>query len=257
MRILKMTAVAWTIACLCLNPLFPVTVFAGDKEVILAHEISWAPFYGKDLKGGGYTVEIVREAFGRVGYKLTTAWLPWKRAQVEAARGDFDGLGASYYTPGRATQFACSDVVAETDVVFFKRVGEDIHYNHLMDLKPYKIGIGLGYGYPEAFEKADYLQKVKAYDIKTNITRLLHKRVDLIIGSKKAILFCLKQNFPDKLNSMEVLGSPLETLPLFVLFSKNKVGYEQTMADFNRGLKIIREDGAYRKIIEDYGLNTQ
>jgi hypothetical protein len=59
------------------------------------------------------------------------------------------------------------------------------------------------------------------YELKTNITRLLHKRIDLIIGSRKAILFYLKQQYPDKVNSLEILGDPLETLSLYVPFSKN------------------------------------
>jgi len=244
------------IVCLFAHP-FTDYVHGGKKTVVLAHETSWAPHYGKDLKQGGYTVEIIREAFKRVGYQLKTVWLPWKRAQVEAARGDYDGLGASYYTKERAAHFAPSDPVAETEVVFFKRTGEDIPYAGLEDLKPYKIGVGLGYGYPDDFLKADYLQKVEAYDIKTNITRLLHNRVDLIIGSRKAVLHCLQQEFPDKVNSLEVLGRPLETLPLYVLFSKKKPGYQQVLADFNRGLKMIRKDGQYEKIMEAHGMSSR
>ena len=105
----------------------------------------------------GNIVEIIREALKRVGYELETVWLPWKRAQVEAARGGYDGLGASYYSEERANKFAYSDPIATTEVVFFKRTEDDIKYSKLEDLKPYKIGTGFGYGYPEKFVKADYL----------------------------------------------------------------------------------------------------
>ncbi len=141
-------------------------------------------------------------------------------------------------------------------MVFFKRTEDDIKYSKLEDLKPYKIGTGFGYGYPEKFVKADYLTKVEAYKLKTNITRLLHKRIDLIIGSRKAILFYLKQNYPDRINSLEILGNPLETLSLYVLFSKNKPNYKQKIEDFNRGLKMIKEDGTYQKIMKKHGLDS-
>ena len=254
MRFPRLEAFALAIICLC-STTFGSRVCADDKIIVLAHETSWPPHYGKDLKQGGYTVEIIKEALKRVGYELETVWLPWKRAQVEAARGDYDGLGASYYNEERANKFAYSDPIATTEVVFFKRTEDDIKYSNLEDLKPYKIGTGFGYGYPEQFVKADYLKKIEAYELKTNITRLLHKRVDLIIGSRKAILFYLKQKYPDRINSLEILGNPLETLSLYVLFSKKKPDYKQKIEDFNRGLKMIKEDGTYQKIMKNHGLN--
>jgi len=251
--ILKIFAVA--IICLC-STTFGSLSLAGDKIIVLAHETSWAPHYGKSLKQGGYTVEIVKEALKRVGYELETVWLPWKRAQIEAARGDYDGLGASYYNEERGKKFAYSDPIATTEVVFFKRTEDDIKYSKLEDLKPYKIGTGFGYGYPEEFLKADYLKKVEAYELKTNITRLLHKRIDLIIGSRKVILFYLKQEYPDRINSLKILGNPLETLSLYVPFSKMKPDYKQKVEDFNRGLEMIKEDGTYQKIMEKHGLDS-
>jgi polar amino acid transport system substrate-binding protein len=255
MRFPRLEAFALAIICVC-STTFGSRVCADDKIIVLAHETSWAPHYGKGLKQGGYTVEIIKEALNRVGYELETVWLPWKRAQVEAARGDYDGLGASYYNEERANKFAYSDPIANTEMVFFKRTEDDIKYSNLEDLKPYKIGTGFGYGYPEQFVKADYLKKIEAYELKTNITRLLHKRIDLIIGSRKAIFFFLKQKYPDRINSLEILGNPLETLPLYVLFSKKKPDYKQKIEDFNRGLKMIKEDGTYQKIMKNHGLDS-
>jgi len=255
MRLSILEVVVLAVICFCATP-FGSQVRADDKIIVLAHETSWAPHYGKDLEQGGYTVEIIRESLKRVGYELEIVWLPWKRAQVEAARGDYDGLGASYYTEERATKFAYSEPIAATQIVFFKRAEDNIRYSKLEDLKPYKIGTGFGYGYPEEFLKADYLQKVEAYELKTNITRLLHKRVDLIIGSREAILFYLKQDYPDKIHSVEIVGKPLETLSLYVPFSKSRPNYKQKLKDFNRGLKMIKEDGTYQKIMKKHGLDS-
>jgi polar amino acid transport system substrate-binding protein len=255
MRFLRGEAFLLLIICICWAT-FGSRVYADDKIIVLAHETSWAPHYGEALENGGYTVEIIREALKRVGYGLKTVWLPWKRAQVDAARGDYDGLGASYHNKERATEFAYSNPIATTEVVFFKRTEDDIKYSKLEDLKPYKIGTGLGYGYPEKFVKADYLEKIEAYELKTNITRLLHKRIDLLIGSREAILFYLKQQYPDRMNSLEIVGDPLETLSLYVPFSKMTPNYKQKVEDFNRGLEMIQEDGTYQKIMERHGLES-
>jgi polar amino acid transport system substrate-binding protein len=255
MRFPRLEALVLVIICLS-SAIFGSRIFADDKIIVLAHETSWAPHYGESLEHGGYTVEIIREALKRVGYGLKTVWLPWKRAQVGAARGDYDGLGASYYNEERAAKFAYSNPMSTTEVVFFKRTEDNIKYSKLEDLKPYKIGTGLGYAYPEKFVKAGYLEKIEAYALKTNITRLLHKRIDLIIGSREAILFYLKQQYPDKMNSLEILGDPLETLSLYVPFSKMTPNYKQKVEDFNRGLEMIKEDGTYQKIMKKYGLES-
>jgi len=256
MRFLRFEAFALLIFYLGLAT-FDSRVYADNKIIVLAHETSWAPHYGEALGQGGYTFEIIREALKRVGYGLKAVWLPWKRAQVDAARGDYDGLGASYHNEERGTKFAYSNPIGTTEVVFFKRTEDDIKYSKLEDLKPYKIGTGFGYGYPEKFVKADYLEKIEAYELKTNITRLLHKRIDLIIGSRKAILFYLKQQYPDRMNSLEILGAPLETLSLYVPFSKMTPNYKQKVEDFNRGLEMIKEDGTYQKIMEKHGLESR
>ena len=50
------------------NPVvFHHQVVAQDKKIVLATD-PWPPFYGPDIKNGGYLTEIVKESFKRVGY---------------------------------------------------------------------------------------------------------------------------------------------------------------------------------------------
>jgi polar amino acid transport system substrate-binding protein len=230
-----------------------IVLNANEKVIVLANETSWEPHYGKELKNGGYTTEITREALKRVGYELKIKWLPWKRALVMAEKGIFDGLGASYYTTQRAKVFEYSNIVANTQTVFFKLKDKDIKYLKLEDLKPYKIGIGAGYAYPKSFTDADYLNKEIANKLELNVKKLLNKRVDLIIGSKKVILSSINKNFKDDNDKFEMVLPPLESLPLYISFSKKSPNYLQKIKDFNRGLDMIKSDGTYDKIMEKYG----
>jgi polar amino acid transport system substrate-binding protein len=233
--------------------LFNNKSFAQNKKIVLASETSWPPHYGKDLPNGGYTTEISREALKRVGYELEIEWLPWKRALIEAAIGKYDGVGASYYNEERAKDFAFTDAIGKTEIVFFMLKGKNIRYSKLEDLKPYTIGVGRGYAYPDKFTSATYLKTEEAITIEHNIRKLLRHRIDLIIDSREVIPYLLQTYFPNNVNSLEMLEPPLDTLLLYVAFSKNSPNYKKKVEDFNRGLKMIKDDGTYGNILKKHG----
>lgn len=228
-------------------------LFAQNKMIVLSNETSWAPYYGKDMLNGGYTTEIIVEAMKRVGYDVKIKWLNWNRAVELSKRGIYDGLGASYYTKERAKFFAYTDEISQTQTVFFKLKSSDIKYSNLNDLRGYDIGIAKGYGYPKIFLEADYLKTVDVPKLELNIKKLLKKRIDLMIGSQKAIQHLLNIRYLEQKNEIEMIMPPVDSMPLYVAFSKESKGYEQKVKDFNKGLKIIKADGTFEKIIKKHG----
>lgn len=223
------------------------------EKIYLAHEINWIPQYGESLENGGYTVEIAREALKRVGYELVPVWLPWKRAQIMTEKGDYDGLGASYYTSDRAKKYLFSDPVSQHNLVFYKRKNTSIKYTQLEDLKGYTIGVGRGYAYPRIFEEADFLTKEIGKDVENNIQKLMTNRVDIIIGAKKSIQYYLRKNFPTRITDAEQLGKVISTEKLYILISLKTTQPEKKVKDFNQGLKMIKKDGTYTAILRKHG----
>ena len=228
-------------------------LFAQNKTIVLANETSWAPHYGKDLLNGGYTTEIIVEAMKRVGYDVKIKWLNWNRALELSKRGIYDGLGASYYTEERAKFFAYTDSLSDTQTVFFKLKSSNIKYNNFEDLKGYKIGTAKGYGYPKKFLEANYLKTENVRKLELNIKKLLRKRIDLMIGSKKVTQHLLNTKYLEQKDDIEVVKPSVDSMPLYVSFSKKSKGYEQKVKDFNKGLKIIKADGTFEKIIKKHG----
>jgi len=233
--------------------LFISSMIASDKTIVLANETSWAPHYGKELKEGGYTTKIIKEALARVGYKLEIKWLPWNRAVVLASKGIYDGLGACYYNSNRASKFSFTSSLGSTQTSFFKLKDSNIKYKNLEDLKSYKIGIAKGYGYPKVFTDAKYLDTQTTKDAKTNIVKLANKRVDLTIGSKKVIQNIINVDYPQYKDKIVAVEPAVDSMPLYVAFSKQKDGYEQKVKDFNRGLQMIKKDGTFDAILKEYG----
>lgn len=53
---------------------------------------------------------------------------------------------------------------------------------------------------------------------------------------------------------IKILKPPFKIYDMYVAFSKRKPGYEQLTVDFNRGLKLIKADGTYEKILQKHNI---
>jgi polar amino acid transport system substrate-binding protein len=229
------------------------TLNANEKIITLANETTWAPHYGKELNNGGYTTEIISEAMKRVGYDIKIKWLPWNRAVTLATKGIYDGLGACYYNDKRAKNFVYSNTIGDTKTVFFKLKKTKINYKSLKDLKDFKIGTSTGYAYPKIFTDAKFLKTINSPRLEINIKKLLKNRIDLVIGSKKVMQHYLNTKFPNDKDKIEILEPSVDSMPLYVAFSKKSKNYKQKVKDFNIGLDIIKKDGTFEKILKKHG----
>ena len=221
------------------------------KKITLA-TTSWQPYFGSELKDGGYFVVISREAFKRVGYDLKVEFMPWKRALVLAKNKDrYDGLLGAYYSDERTQHFKYSDPIDKTEVVLMSKKHKKISYKKLSDLKKYKIGIVRGYINSEEFDKADYLQKYEAYSTDQNIKLLIFDRVDLIVDAKKVVIDTIRKKYPQYIGKVTALNPPLSTRYLYNAFNKN-IRYKNIVEEFNKGLKEVKKDGTFDRILKSY-----
>ena len=227
-------------------------VVAQDKKIVLATD-PWPPFYGPDIKNGGYLTEIVKESFKRVGYDCKVEFVPWKRAVDEAKKGKYDGLLGAFYTEDRLKDFKYSEPVTESQLVFFSKKGRDIPYKKLEDLSQYKIGVIGGYQYSEEFDAAEYLYKEEVPKVEQNIKKVIADRIDIFIDSKEVVLYLLRTTLSDYSGLLEMIDPPYKINQLYIPISKKVTNYEQIVHDFNRGLSMIREDGTYDNIMKNRG----
>ena len=247
-RILSIVAYA----ILCVSFLSPHHIVAQEKKIELATD-TWHPYYGPDLENGGFLTELAKEAFKRTGYDCEVKFVPWKRAFEVAKIGNYDGLLGAYFTEERLEFFVYSEPLSEVKVTFFSKKGRNITYRELKDLSPYMIGIVRGYHHTDEFETADYLTKIETADTENNLRILLAERIDLILESRKVVLYLLQEKFPENITDVEAIEPPLQIHKLHVVISKKSPDYEQKVQDFNRGLQMLKEDGTYDVILKKHG----
>jgi polar amino acid transport system substrate-binding protein len=217
---------------------------------------SWPPYYDtakeSKHKGDGVFAELTKAAFKRVGYDINVSYYPWSRAMHLTNTGKFPGLLGPYYSEERAKDLAFTDPVMNTENVFFAKNGRNIRWKTLKDLSKYKIGVGRGWAYGQEFDNASYLKKEAVTTVQMNIKKLAADRIDMFIGSKAVVLYEIENNLIKHIGDFEIVKPSYQVKPLHNAFSKKLKGYKKIIKDFNRGLKLIKKDGTYAKILKSY-----
>lgn len=201
-------------------------------------------------KEGGFLIEVTKAAFAKVGHEVKIEYMPWARALRSVMEGESEALLGSYYNEERAQKMLYSDLIGRSDMVFFKLKSTHIVFDKLEDLRPYTVGTIIGAAYTPEFDAAQYIKKEAVSDYLTNIKKLAAGRFDLFVEKKYVVLNALQNQFPDEYNKIDMLPKPLRENKFYNAFSKTHPDYEKTVADFNKGLKAIMDDGTYDKIMK-------
>ena len=216
--------------------------------------LNWEPHYGENLKNQGHFTELTRKAFKASGHDLKVQFTNWTRALNLAKRGESDGLLGAYYNVERSKFCIFSQPITDNKLSFATLKGKIITYKKLEDLKPYKIGVGKDYIHTKEFDNAKFLQKVEGKTTKENLEKLFKGWIDIIIDSEKVIKFLLNKDFNEKSAEVVFIGPPLRINKLYICISNKIKGHKKIIDDFNKGLKIIKENGTYDKVLESHGL---
>lgn len=241
-----------TLSFIFIPGIYTHEVFAQGKKIILATD-PWPPYYGPNMKNGGYFTEIAKASFKKIGYECDVKFIPWKRAFDVSKAGGYDGLLGAFYKEGRTEYFKYSDPISETSIVFFSKKGRKITFKEMKDLSQYKIGVITGYNYSKAFDTAAYLHKEGVPNLKLNIKKLMAGRIDIFIESREVALWTLREEIPNYADLVEIVNPPLKINKLYIPISKKIKNHEQIVAAFNTGLKLIKEDGTFDKIKKFHG----
>lgn len=226
---------------------------AGAREVHLT-TLVWEPYYGPGLRNDGFCGAIAKAAFERAGHSVEITYVPWARALRDAAAGRFDGILGGYYTEERARKFHFSAPIAQARgaLIATPEVPLD-RYDSLHELADYKIAVGNDFAHSEAFDRADYLNKLEVNRVQQLVHMLFKRRVDMVAMSVAVFRHEAKELGYTDLRQMKLLEPLLFRNDLFVMFSKAITAGKALRDDFNEGLAAIKADGTYSEIRRQYG----
>jgi polar amino acid transport system substrate-binding protein len=162
-----------------------------------------------------------------------------------------------YYTEERANDFIYTESLYNDETVFFARKGETITYTTLQDLTPYTIGVLAGGAEIERFRQEPGLTFIEASGQDINVKNLMMKRIDLVLCSRAYLLNVIATQFPEWNEAIEVVQPPYEVAEMYNVMSKKVADASTIVADFNRGLQMIKDDGTFDRILQKHGFGKE
>jgi polar amino acid transport system substrate-binding protein len=241
---------------LCLWTIFLLAAPARGLEPVSFVSVDWQPYAGELLPEYGVGSAIIAAVCQRAGFEPSFHFMPWKRAMEDVDKGKHDALYSAYSSSRRERRFAVSEPYLYGRLVLCARKSSKVAWDGTLgSLRPYRLGVVLGYVNTPAIDRSDFLQKDMAPSDLLNLKKLLSGRLDAIVIDQFQAVYLLKNNpvLESGLADVEFLRPPLERKGIHVMFSRQKPGWKQRLARFNRGLEEIRRDGTLQRIMDKFG----
>lgn len=244
--------------CLLSFIIFPFNLVSA-QETIRVSVGEYPPAYSEYSLHYGYIPHILTRAYNLVGIQVKLEFLPWKRAYQNAKEGQFDATCCWFSSRQRQQDFFLSDAISNTEgFYFFHLKSYNFDWQTLKDLQGIPIGATSGYTFGEEFYRAEKEGKLTVQWVNADqqsLGKLFKKRIAIAPIDINTGYELLRRYFPAQ-QAQLVTHHPkaLRRTPTYFLLSRNKGQQEKSqrlMALFNKGLKLLKQNGEYDKIIAD------
>ncbi|MEN9438501.1 MAG: hypothetical protein RIR09_3156 [Pseudomonadota bacterium] len=235
-------------ACLAgLTHAQPITLVSGND---------YAPYVDSGLPQGGMVTELVKAAFAHSQREVVMQWKPWARGLEEAKQGKYSGTFPYLRNTERAQDFLYSDeVVAVRSTAFVKAGDTRFDFTNVASLagSTYCLPVGWAATPKLAPLVASGQIKVASPNSISACAKLVALgRADYFVYGDIQVAYALKSGDLPAGNIVMVKSEPLALTPLYFIASKTVPGSAQLIESFNAGLKAIRKNGLYGKIVKAY-----
>lgn len=228
-------------------------VFAGETLTIATGE--WPPYSGKNLPAHGLCSDIVTEAFKAQGIECNYEFYPWKRALFLVQSGS---VGCSVPWSKRILDKGTvlySDSLLEHRLSFFymkKKFTCGVEWKDLTELKMYRIGVPRGYLQEKTF-KAKGLTIDVIDSFRSGIKMLQKGYIDLLLENSVVGEHIINTELPEIKDDIGEEWTKIEPEAAIALFSRKSKGAGFFRSKLNKGLKVIRKNGTYSRIMKKHG----
>ncbi len=211
----------------------------------------YAPFVDRHLPGGGLIAEIVTAAFGAVGREAHVVYLPWQRAFAGVARGQYAGTFPHFHSQELAEDFYYSDPIYPLVQRIYISQDRGLDFHTLDDLTGHRMCSPIGHVLDQSLQKlvdTAAISIISPASIEVCARMLERGRVDFM-ALDETVYRRLQYNTGRDWH-LQPVGKPLSSSELYVLFPKSAPDSLMVLWEFNRGLQMIHECGAFNRLVE-------
>lgn len=222
---------------------------AFGETLELGAEDAWPPYSNPD--GTGMANDIVKAAYQAVGIGVVFNVRPYKRLEAEAKHGKFVGIFSVTRDASKEREFLWgNELLFVSQALYYHHKDRPINAKAVDELRQgERIGVILGYPYGEAFDRNDRIVKEWVRSYEQNIDKLLANRLDAIVMNDKGAKKLLAEM---RLTDQIVPAFPGMSSPQYVAFSKEHPRAEHYAKKLDEGLRIIKANGVYDRILKRY-----
>jgi len=245
--------------CVCLALLLPLIGGAAQPEttepLILVAANSKPTAYFENGQLTGVLVDVAREAFLRAGYSITIKLEPWARCIEDARSGEADGIFSIFKTPERQAflDYTSRPIITQTVSFFALKNGPISFDGNFASISHHSIGVinqtSYGPRLDGVLKENTFAKQYQTHSAESVIRMLLAGRVDLIPSYRHVALFTAKSLGAQ--DQIKELSPPVESIPSYLAFNRKR-DYRQVMADYDKALKSMQQDGSYDRIFDRY-----
>lgn len=227
---------------------------AAAAESVKLATGEYVPFVSEKLPDGGVTAAIVTAAFKAQGIDVNNIYMPWKRGFVETSRGRYIGTFPYLRTTEREVDFLYSKPIYADQFRLFVRRDSDVDRNW----SKRTICVPLGYDTTQidAFTKEHQIRIETPAEIASCFKMLQTARVDAVWVSELVGAATITSTLGEGANVRMLDLILVGAVDYFLIVSRQLPNAQDWITRFDAGLKTIRADGTYQRIVQRYNINT-
>ena len=232
-----------------------IPIGGNASQTVRFATINWEPYTGEKLTHHGFFSQLVAESFSRVGVGVEFHYRPWARAIMETREGRYDGLMVVYWKKDRAGYLEFSDVVWKVKEEFICLASTPVAFDGTpASLQNHKIGVLNQSLQAQELEEAG-INIHPVSDQVQNVQLLEIGRIDAVLIPRSIFFYHWEKLVGQKDRPrVTVLTPPYKIYDMYVAFSKQRPGFKRLRDEFNRGLRILRQDGGFDRILKTHDI---
>lgn len=241
---------------LALAGLLSAPAFAGVVKPLLLVGPPWRPYLDPGHPRQGLASEIVVTALKRSGHPCSIRLVPWTRL-LWLVKGDrVDGLVGVWYSSARAKRLIFSDPYYSNRITLAYARKHPVHAKKESDLRGLRLGVREGAHYGGLLSRDPALHRIETGNSENLMFMLLYQRIDAAVDDQ-LVLQSIIAAHPRLKAGLALSSHALIKQPLHFAMLRDRPNAAKVIADFNRSLSKMQQDGTLARIYRRYGISVK
>lgn len=236
-----MRVILWTLSLILLSSYS----FAQEYKRLRVVTSDYPPYQGQKLPDGGIFDNLALLILKEAGYKVDLVYRPWKRALKESQDGDADAILGMWENSDRRVIYEFSPPLIENSLVLIC-LEKKAHCKNSPSLKNRKLGLVLGYSYPDLRLFKAAVEYELTEDV--NMKKLLGERIDFVLVDRGVAYYLLQQQDPESKIKVKMLEPALAIQNLHIGFSRNSFMGLAAAIETPKILKKLEQNGKLKPL---------